>query len=1086
MTTTAKKISGKQKYFPSINIIRDSQADLNYIPTPNSIQAFNQIVGDYKIGVKAFTLVGAYGTGKSAFLWAFDKTIKRDRQYFGDRKIFNSSKGFNTVKVIGEYSSIIDVFAKQFGVKNSTSTKPSDVIQHVEKQYLASIKQGQALVIIIDEFGKFLEFASKNDPERELYFIQQLAEYVNDESKDILLLTTLHQDFNGYSRNLTKPQRDEWDKVKGRLKEITFNEPVEQLLLLASERLKELGQSSYTDINFERVFKAIAQAKLFPLKDFFNEEFATNLLPFDILSASILTLSLQKYGQNERSLFSFIESNDRFGLKEFNPKESPYYNLAWVYDYLFQNYYSFLNTKYNPHYTQWVAIKVALEKADGLFEENGNDAYKILKTIGLLSIFAHGASSIDKEFLTQYGKFSLGIKEPEKVIKSLEGLRIIRFIKHSQRYILFEGTDLDIELAIDDAGNLIEQVSGVVSYLNKYFDFPYIAAKAIYYRSGTPRFFGFQLSEAPIEIQPEGEIDGYINLIFSDNIRENDVKLASKTCDEAILFGYYKNTSEIKKLIFEIEKVKKVKELNPDDKVAVRELDAIYQHQIKLLNHYVIGNLYSLNSPISWYFKGKEIEVKSAKKFNRLLSSICEDVYPQTPEYRNEMVNKTKLSNQIATARKNFVKAMVDNWSEKDWAFEDSKFPPEKTIYLSLVRETGIHRKDSGSYTLTEPSNKSFLPIWNAGDTFLESTKEGKRSVQDFVDILLTKPFKLKQGFIDFWLPLFLFIRRDEFAIFSKDGFIPVITEQTFDLIVKDPGDFEIKAFDIEGVKLNIFNSYRSILNQSEKDKFSTKSFIETIRPFLVFYRDLPEYVKNTKRLSKKALKLRDAIAFSKDPELTFFNDFPTAMGYTVAQLQKDKTQLVKYVEELQLGLKEIRTFYDGLLDRFEGYICEDIIGSKLDFVGYKEELKSRFKRLKKHLLLPYQKVFYQRINSELDDRKAWLNSIAQAVIGKSLEMISDEDEDVLYEKLRDVIHELDNLCDISKSGFDENKEIAFKLEVTSFVEGLKKNLVRLPKSKNTQLLQLHSVVKAKLSNDKQLNIATLAKLLEDLLKDEK
>ena len=54
---------------------------------------------------------------------------------------------------------------------------------------------------------------------------------------NILFITTLHQGFNDYAHGLNKTQRNEWDKVKGRLKEITFNEPVEQLLLLAAERI---------------------------------------------------------------------------------------------------------------------------------------------------------------------------------------------------------------------------------------------------------------------------------------------------------------------------------------------------------------------------------------------------------------------------------------------------------------------------------------------------------------------------------------------------------------------------------------------------------------------------------------------------------------------------------------------------------------------------------------------------------------------------------------------------------------------------------------------------------------------------------
>ncbi len=42
-----------------------------------------------------------------------------------------------------------------------------------------------------------LEHAAKNNPERELYFMQKLAEFVNVPSRNILLfLTTLHQNFN--------------------------------------------------------------------------------------------------------------------------------------------------------------------------------------------------------------------------------------------------------------------------------------------------------------------------------------------------------------------------------------------------------------------------------------------------------------------------------------------------------------------------------------------------------------------------------------------------------------------------------------------------------------------------------------------------------------------------------------------------------------------------------------------------------------------------------------------------------------------------------------------------------------------------
>ncbi|MBO9595460.1 MAG: hypothetical protein J7599_21335 [Niabella sp.] len=1087
MTTIAnnKKKQEHKSFSPSVNIVRDADSMLHYIPTTNSKQVFTQLINDYQVGIRSFTIVGAYGIGKSAFLWAFEKNINHQQHFFSKLSSNMLAKEFDFLRIVGQYNSLKNELANQIGISSKEFTT-NTLLNALDKRYKALSKSNKGLVIAVDEFGKFLEYAAKNNPEDELYFIQQLAEYVNDTKKNIFFITTLHQDFNGYARALTKSQQNEWDKVKGRLKEVTFNEPVEQLLFLASERLAELklGQK---DKQFSKLFKSIETAKVFPLKDYFIESFAEKLLPFDILTAAVLTLSLQKYGQNERSLFSFIESNDHLGIREYHNNQTPYYNLASLYDYLVYNFHSLLTTKFNPHYTQWAAMRIAIERTEGLLEDQVSDALKLVKAIGLLNIFTTAAASINRAFLIEYGKYSLGIKQPETIITKLEKLKIIRFVNHSNKFILFEGTDLDIELAINEAGNLVERVVNTVHHLNKYFDFPFISAKAAYYEKGTPRLFTFRLSEEPLIQAPENEIDGIINLIFSDKLKDKDIRSISENNEEAILYGLYKNTDEIKNLLFEIEKIEKVKEANNEDRVALRELNSILQHQVKLLNHYVLANIYAgVESSIVWFFKGKKQIISDEKSFNQLLSRICNEVYPDTPVFKNEMVNKTKLSGALSVAKKNLLKNLTEYWNHNELGFDTTKFPPEKTVYLSLLRNTGIHQHYKEGVVLTEPTDATFYQLWHTSIHFLESTRTGKRSLKEFVDILLARPFKLKKGFIDFWVPIFLFTRRDDFALFGADGYIPTLTDDTLELISRDPVGYDLKAFDIEGVKLNIFNRYRALLNQSEQERPTNQTFIETIKPFLVFYRDLPNYAKNTKSLGKKTLALREAIAYSKNPEETFFEQFPKALGFTIPQLQKGERELVAFVSQLQQSIREIRTCFDELVNNFETFIQEDILGNKLGFPRYKDNLQQRFSGLKRHLLLPHQRVFVQRIQSELDDRKAWLNSLAQACIGKSLEMMTDEEWPLLVEKFKDTVHELDNLSDISKSGFDENKEIAVKFEVTSFVKGLQRNLVRLPKTKNKELIQLQSVVKAKLSDDRQLNIAMLAQLLEELIRDEK
>ena len=188
------------------------------------------------------------------------------------------------------------------------------------------------------------------------------------------------------------------------------------------------------------------------------------------------------------------------------------------------------------------------------------------------------------------------------------------------------------------------------------------------------------------------------------------------------------------------------------------------------------------------------------------------------------------------------------------------------------------------------------------------------------------------------------------------------------------------------------------------------------------------------------------------------------------------------YINKLQEAIRELRTSYDSLLNRFEDFILEEYIGEKLEFDDYKTKLQSRFKKLKKHLCLPHQKTFIQRLDSQLDDKKAWLSSIAQSVIGKPLETIKDEEEILLYDKFKTIIHELDNLTSISQADTDEEKEDILGIEMSSFVDGINKSLIRLPKSKRHEVNTIENLIKSKLSKDKTLNIAALANILKDLL----
>jgi hypothetical protein len=1068
----------KHNFSPSINI-NINEIDLDqYFITSNVQAVFDAIINNYQSGIRSINLVGAYGTGKSSFLSAFSQHISGSEVFY-EAKNWTKCTSFRQIKIVGGYESFVEVFADAV---NAKSFKTSDLIEafvNLLKRYNGT---DTGILLIVDEFGKLLEYASKNQPEKELYFLQQIAEIINSGDYDVIWITTLHQDFAAYAGGLTRIQRNEWTKVKGRFKEITFNEPVEQLLYLASKRLSAEVPEKLKQ-NFKNLFQAVIDAKVYPLRDFFSEEVAAKLYPMDILSTAILALALQQYGQNERSLFSFLNGDNYYDLKDFDTAKSNFYSAAHVYDFLNYNLNSFLLSKANPNYAKWAEIRNALERVEGEFDFKKQSIYhQVVKTIGLFQVFLPGSAKVNKSFLAVYLAGGGEPKDFEEAIEELEQRFIIRYYERTHKYTLFEASDVDIDLAINEAGMEVSMANDVVKYLNAYFTFPTISAKRAYFNYGTPRVFQFKISDNPYSSSiPEGEIDGYVNLIFNPYLTVNDIRTVSANTNDAVLFGLYKNSDEMKSLIEEIEKAEIAKEKHKTDRIAKRELDSIIDLQKNLLNHYVMHSFYN-NEVIEWFYRGEEVlKIANNRDFNSKLSDICEIVYPDSPVFKSELANKSRLSPAVSTARKDLFKALIEQYDQEDLAI--AGFPPQKSIYYSLLKETTIHRKTDLGWSLHEPVAENdpynFLPLFNVSNDFVNSSKGAKRSVSELYELLSKSPFKLKRGFLDFWIPVFLLMKRADYALYGENGFITDLDGEVLELLVKRPKEYAIKAFDVDGIRIDLFNQYRTMLDLAAQTQTSNESFIQTIVPYIKFYKGLNPYAKHTKRISKQSQRIRKALTEATDPETLFFEDFPAALGFDIIQLTKKPELLKVFADALQLSIRELRTVFDELQNRFENVI-NSLWNTELSFVEYKDKLRARYQlTLKQYLLLPYQRTFYDRLCSPLEDRRAWLSSVSQAVIGKTLENINDEEEMQLFDKFNHWIHELDNLNDIAEKQVDLEKEDVFKLEITTPGKRLSNQLIRLPKIKVKRFtdleIQLSSIIDQENTYTK---IAILAEML--------
>ncbi|MBL1408697.1 hypothetical protein [Sphingobacterium faecale] len=1068
-------------YSPSVNIIRDSDRELNYIKTLNGQRAFEQIVNSSNSGYRTFSIVGAYGTGKSTFLWALAYAVQKENRFFDAFDYFlKGYTTYTTLDFVGEYISLQDAFADQL------ECKAEDVLDSL-KRYAQELKNnGKALIIRIDEFGKFLEYAAQHNPEQGFYFIQELSEFVNDDRGNTIMLTTLHQDFSAYAYHLSDAQRKEWQKIKGRLIEIPFNVPSEQLLLIAAERLKDTTKS-VDESQLSTLIEVIKLSNAFPTNEYFSLETSRALYPLELLSGSVLTMALQRYGQNDRSLFTFLDSEDHKGLKYFiQNNEGKFYNLEEVHDYLIYHYSQHLFVKQNPDFQIWRLMSDSIEKAEGIFA--GTQLVKsvsIIKVIGLLQLFSRKSMSVNEDFLSKYLSIAFGYSDIKDELRRLSQLSIIRYREVSNKFVLVEETDVDIDWEIENAKKYISDISSIGTYLDDHIELPNLLAKRALLEKGTPRYFEFRLSDTPLSLKPKAEIDGYVNLVFSaKSINETQVVSASQ--QEAILYIVYRKSEDILANIKLIEQIRYARNRFLEDKNAQKEFSIQLDQALELLTNRVLEALYRIDpNEIVIFYQGEDCtkKIKNWRQLNGLLSDIVDTVYTGTPVFRNEMVNKTKLSTPILTARKTLFNVILDNLGKEDFGYTSNLFPPDKTIYHSLIKNNGFYTKNEfDSYDLEAPSSNDFRLVWGKFIEFLEEARVAKISLQEFVDRLLDRPFKLKKGLVDFVLPLFLLVRHSEYSLFNKDGFIPQLNANILDLVVKNPADFSLKSFSATGIHLSVFNKYRDLLNQNRVDKSSNKGFIEMIRPFLSFYMQLPEYAKKTNKLTREVLNLRKAISESTDPEKTFFEDFPAALGYSLKELDESPQKLERFFVELRQSITDIRTSFSNLVQRFEEFILEEVVGgdSIVEFSEWKKAIQDRFKGLKSYLVAPHLKVFLQRLNSNLEDKTTWMSSLSHAILGKQLEDINEEEEVVLFVKFKEWIHELENFTDIENKVESEYIHDAVKIEITSLKEGLNKQVLSIPRSKQKEVEKKKAEFTRYLTNDRELNIFILAKLLKD------
>src|SRR5262249_1072962 len=120
--------------------------------------------------------------------------------------------------------------------------KTAEVSQLLELlSYLGgyAIQSGRSgVLVVLDELGKFLEYAALHPDREDVYVLQRLAEVAGRSGEcPLVVLGLLHQGVPAYAERLPSTTRLEWEKVAGRYEEITFDQPLAHIATLVAGAL---------------------------------------------------------------------------------------------------------------------------------------------------------------------------------------------------------------------------------------------------------------------------------------------------------------------------------------------------------------------------------------------------------------------------------------------------------------------------------------------------------------------------------------------------------------------------------------------------------------------------------------------------------------------------------------------------------------------------------------------------------------------------------------------------------------------------------------------------------------------------------
>lgn len=1140
MTLVSNLLKVSPRFMRSVNLERDFADPFvldGYVTTPDAVDHFKQIANGLRkeSGQRAWHITGDFGSGKSSFALVLatlmgrpaaelPKSLKELGGVLGLRPnaprflpiLVTGSREAMSLAVLRGIVSALEITAtgkKKSPVREKAAAllakegfQDRDVVALVEQTSAELVRGGSfgGLLLIIDELGKFLEFAALNPDAQDVFFLQSLAEASSrSQAAPIHLVGLLHQGIAEYAEKLPITAQREWAKVGERFGHIRFTQPLGQVATLLSAALGvnlNARELKYWKTSAKEAMSAAVGLGMFGPAPGRSElvRLAPSLYPLHPTVIPVLSKFFRRFGQNERSLFSFLLSTEPYALKSFaeqgaNPDTA--FRLTDFYDFAAYNFSHRLGSQsYRSH---WNYVDAVVRGA----AEEDEETQRILKTVGILNVLQ------ESELHPTLDVIALALGHPADLEKRLLKLcqRGILFNRgRLSGYSLWPNASVNLEQRFIAAIETVTHGAPIAAVVQDRLDARPVVARRHYIQTGNLRYFEVRFLTAVGLIATKEALkanypaDGVIAVILCETAAERaEAEKAARLRkeDRHLVVAISPPLESLASYSLNLERWHWVERSTPelkDDRFAAEEVDRQINSATQALELRIqdfVGfrgtDAVGIGTGVVWYYRGKEPSAlrKRENSLQEFLSGVCDNLFPLAPHVRNELVNRHSISSAAAAARQKLFECMLKNADQPSLGLPDDRYPPEKSMYLSVLAAGGVHRERKGKWSLDFPTEEEdplhLRPALTAIVARLEDVPDRRVPVAELYE-MLRHDYGVRDGLIPILLLAVFIVHETEIAIYEDNVFQPEIEEFLMMRLARRPETFEFQLCRITGVRKALISELAAVI---DADRAESSHLLSIVRPLYLFVAGLPDYARHTDQLSPETLALRKAIEAASEPADLVFHEIPQALGFDPKV--KAKLDPAALAKKLGKSISELRRCFPELQSRMSAAILEAFRFDGL-LADWRDSISGSAETVIVGLGDPDFRAFCLKLTDAENPEPEWLESLGSLLTRCPPSRWKDRDELVFRERIVALAQQFKRVLATCFLRDGTLPETAIRVAVTPR-NGVEKDLVvSLTPEQNRETEKLLVKLRNQLPKDQpNISLAALSRLLWDNLKKE-